>query len=320
MERLKGRIRTVKGLSLSEISVLSPQDGISEALFDIASALRDDYNNNASLIFVRLANYMRPKFYSAQILLGEILQERGKYRKAIKEFEQIPEASMFFRMAQLRLSQTLRQHDKPSAAIRVLKKLQQRQPKNSEIFTRLGDIYRSQKNWDEAIISYDRAINLTNRVSKSDWVLYYSRGVALEQSGRWDVAETDFIKALKLAPNQPFIMNYLGYAWTEQGINLKKAEQLIRKAVSLRPKDGYITDSLGWVLYQTSRFDQAVPILERAVRLRPNDAIINDHLGDAYWKVQRKLEATYQWKRAITMHPDPELKEKIQRKLSFGLD
>ena len=320
LEMLKGRIRTVKGLSLSEISVLSPQDGISEALFDIASALRDDYNNNASLIFVRLANYMRPKFYSAQILLGEILQERGKYRKAIKEFEQIPEASMFFRMAQLRLSQTLRQHDKPNAAIRVLKRLQQRQPKNSEIFTRLGDIYRSQKNWDEAIISYDRAINLTNRVSKSDWVLYYSRGVALEQSGRWDVAETDFVKALKLAPNQPFIMNYLGYAWTEQGINLKKAEQLIRKAVSLRPKDGYITDSLGWVLYQTSRFDQAVPILERAVRLRPNDATINDHLGDAYWKVQRKLEATYQWKRAITMHPDPELKEKIQRKLSFGLD
>ena len=94
---------------------------------------------------------------------------------------------------------------------------------------------------DEAIFSYNKAINLTNRDSKSDWLLYYSRGVALEQSGRWDIAEADFIKALELAPNQPFIMNYLGYAWTEQGINLKKAEQLIRKAVSLRPKDGYIT-------------------------------------------------------------------------------
>ena len=320
LEMLKGRIRKVRGPGLSEISVRSPQDGISEALFDIANALRDDYNNSASLIFVRLANYMRPKFYSAQILLGEILQERGKYRKAIKEFEQIPEESMFFRKAQLRLSQTLRQHDKPYAAIRVLERLQQRQPKNAEIFSMLGDIYRSQKNWDEAIFAYNRAINLTNRDAKADWVLYYSRGVALEQSGRWDMAEADFIKALKLAPNQPFIMNYLGYAWTEQGINLKKAEQLIRKAVSLRPEDGYITDSLGWVLYQTSRFDEAVPILERAVRLRPNDATITDHLGDAYWKVQRKLEATYQWKRAITMHPDSELKEKIQRKLSFGLD
>jgi len=320
LEMLKRRIRKVKGPGLSEISVHSPQDGISEALFDIASALRDDYNKNAALIFVHLANYMRPKFYSAQILLGEIFQERGKYRKAIKEFEQIPEESMFFKMAQLRLSQTLRQHDKPHAAIRVLERLQQRQPKNAEIFTRLGDIYRSQKNWDEAIFAYDRAINLTDRDAKSDWTLYYSRGVALEQSGRWDMAETDFMKALKLAPNQPFIMNYLGYAWTEQGINLKKAEELIRKAVSLRPKDGYITDSLGWVLYQTSRFNEAVPILERAVRLRPNDATITDHLGDAYWKVQRRLEATYQWKRAIKMHPDSELKEKIQRKLSFGLD
>ena len=165
-------------------------------------------------------------------------------------------------MAQLRLSQTLRQDGKPRAAILVLEKLKQRQPKNAENFIRLGDIYRSQKDWVEAIYAYNTAINLINRDSKSDWILYYSRGVALEQSGQWDMAEADFIKALELAPTQPFIMNYLGYAWTEQGINLKKAEQLIRKAVSLRPKDGYITDSLGWVLYQTSRFDEAVPILE----------------------------------------------------------
>ena len=320
LEMLKGRIRKIRGPGLSEISVRSPQDGISEALFDIASALRDEYNNNASLIFVRLASYMRPELNSAQILLGEILEERGKYPEAIKQLEQIPEESIFFRMAQLRLSQTLRQHDKPHAAIGVLERLQQRQPKNAEIFTRLGDIYRSQKNWHEAIFAYNKAISLSNRDAKADWVLYYSRGVALEQSGQWDMAEADFIKALKLAPNQPFIMNYLGYAWTEQGINLKKAEQLIRKAVRLRPKDGYITDSLGWVLYQTSRFDEAVPILERAVRLRPNDATINDHLGDAYWQVQRKLEAIYQWKRVITMNPDSELKEKIEQKLSFGLD
>ena len=113
-------------------------------------------------------------------------------------------------------------------------------------------------------------------------------------------------------------MNYLGYAWTEQGINLTKAENLIRKAANLRPKDGYITDSLGWILYQTARFAEAVPILERAVRLRPNDAIINDHLGDAYWKVERHLEAVYQWRRAITMNPDADLKEKIEKKLSFG--
>ena len=277
-------------------------------------------HNNASLIFVRLASYMRPEFHSAQILLGEILEERRKYPEAIKEFEQIPEESIFFRMAQLRLSQTLRQNDKPRAAIQVLERLKQRQSKNAENFIRLGDIYRSQKDWDEAIFAYNKAINLTKKDSKTDWLLYYSRGVALEQSGRWDMAEADFIKALELAPNQPFIMNYLGYAWTEQGINLKKAEQLIRKAVSLRPKDGYITDSLGWVLYQTSRFDEAVPILERAVRLRPNDATINDHLGDAYWQVQRKLEAIYQWKRAITMNPDSDLKEKIQQKLSFGLN
>ena len=319
LDLLRTILKDPSGPGLSEVDVDLPADGIAEALFDLATALRDDYKNHASLIFVRLAIYMRPNFTSAQILLGELLEERSKYRQAIQEFDKISEKSIFYQMAQFRLSRTLKQFNKPYAAIRIIEGLQRLQPMHPENFIRLGDIHRSQKNWDKAIAAYNTAINLASENKKTDWILYYSRGVAFEQSKKWDLAEADFIKALELSPDQPFVMNYLGYAWTEQGINLTKAEKLIRKAANLRPKDGYITDSLGWILYQTARFAEAVPILERAVRLRPNDAIINDHLGDAYWKVERHLEAVYQWRRAITMNPDAELKEKIDKKLSFGL-
>jgi Tfp pilus assembly protein PilF len=115
------------------------------------------------------------------------------------------------------------------------------------------------------------------------------------------------------------VMNYLGYSWTEQGINLKKAKEMIQKAVNLRPKDGYIIDSLGWILYRTGNFIEAVPKLEKAVQLRPNDQTINDHLGDAYWRVGRRIEARFQWRRALSMDPKPELVSEIESKLKQGM-
>ena len=114
-------------------------------------------------------------------------------------------------------------------------------------------------------------------------------------------------------------MNYLGYSWVEQGRNLKEAQDLIERAVQQRPDDGYIVDSLGWVLYRTGQHKEAVPHLERAVQLRPGDAVINDHLGDAYWRVGRHREAAYQWRRSLEMDPDPELATQLDRKLREGM-
>lgn len=307
------------GRQIKEISSNSPGEGLGEALFDIANALQYDFNNNASLIFVRLALFMRPQYPPAQILLGELFHNHSKYSKAISQFENVPEKSIFYPMAQYRLSSSLKQSSKPTVAIALLENLHRRRPEEPESLISIGDIHRSLKNWKDAIAAYSKALSLTPNIQKHDWIIFYSRGVAFEQSGQWELAEVDFLKALDLAPEQPFVMNYLGYAWTEQSTNLAEAERLIRKAAKLRPKDGYITDSLGWILYSTSRFGKAVSVLERAVQLRPNDATINDHLGDAYWKVDRQTEAHYQWKRAMTMGPDSELMKKIREKLKHGL-
>jgi tetratricopeptide (TPR) repeat protein len=262
---------------------------------------------------------IRPNFPAAQLLLGELYNHRSKYTQAIDQFEKIIDTSIYHSAAQFRIATSLSNLNQTNKAINLLKNLAQNRPLDHRPFVQIGDLERSRKNWKNAISAYNIALTLVPSSRTADWMLFYSRGIAYEQSKNWALAEMDFLKALELSPNQPFVMNYLGYAWTEQGINLSEAINLITKAVKLQPRDGYIADSLGWVLYRTKEFEKAVPALERAVRLRPNDATINDHLGDAYWQVGRQVEARFQWKRTMKMKMDPMFLKSLTQKIQFGL-
>ncbi len=178
---------------------------------------------------------------------------------------------------------------------------------------------RSSQRYKEAEHYYTRAIEMLKKPKKRHWTLFYARGVSRERLKNWTDAESDLKMALKLSPDQPLVLNYLGYSWVDQGINLKRAMDLIRKAVKLKPDDGYFVDSLGWAHYRLGNFKKAAQQLERAVELRPDDPVINDHLGDAYWRVKRFLEAKYQWSQALTLEPEPEDEKKINQKLADGL-
>ena len=153
--------------------------------------------------------------------------------------------------------------------------------------TYLGDVHRAAKKFSEAAEAYSRAVALIPRPQPGDWSLFYYRGIAFERIKEWPKAEADFKKALELNPDEPHVLNYLGYSWIDMGMNLEEGLNLVKKAVSLRPDDGYIVDSLGWAYYKLGRYEEAVVELEKAVALRPEDPVINDHLGDAYWKVGR---------------------------------
>jgi len=305
--------RSVPGL------VGSATDGMAEALFDIASALQRERGNNTSMIMAQLALHMRSSFPLAQLLVGEILDDRGYHDDALEIYRRIPALSAYQTMARLRAASSLQDLDRSEEAVEVLRDLANSRAADPTPWIRIGDLRRTEKKWDLAVDAYDRAFERIETIARRDWSLYYTRGVALERAKRWARAESDFLKALELSPDQPYVMNYLGYSWTEQGVNLAKAERMISKAVELRPQDGYIIDSLGWVLYRTGRFEEAVPKLEKAVQLRPNDATINDHLGDAYWRVGREIEATFQWRRALAMKPEPDLVATIRSKLKQGL-
>ena len=116
---------------------------------------------------------------------------------------------------------------------------------------------------------------------KANWLIYYFRGICNERTKKWNDAEADLKKALELYPDQPHVLNYLGYSWVDQGVNLDDGMKMIRRAVEQRPDDGYIVDSLGWAHFRLGNFEEATKHLERAVELKPEDPTINDHLGDA---------------------------------------
>jgi tetratricopeptide (TPR) repeat protein len=188
-----------------------------------------------------------------------------------------------------------------------------------EILDALGNIMRSRKRYAEAIPYYDQALALVNKPERRHWVYYYARGTCYERLKNWDAAEADLQKALSLYPDQPLILNYLGYSWIDQGRNLKEGMAHIEKAVALKPDDGYIVDSLGWAHYMQGNYKEAVRYLERAVELKPDDPVLNDHLGDALWRVGREREARFQWDQALSLKPEPEDEAKIRKKLQTGL-
>jgi tetratricopeptide (TPR) repeat protein len=302
------------------IPIRSARSGAAEAMFSIAGALSQERGGPAALLYTQLALSLRPELHEARLLLGELLSAQSQFAMAAEAFSAIPRTSAFHLSAEIGRADALRRLERESEAIIALQSLSETQPEALQPHIALGDLLRREERFAEAATAYTRAVDLIGPPEARHWALFYERGIALERSGEWDRAEADFLKALELQPEQPLALNYLGYSWVEQHRNLDEALSMIKRAVAQRPEDGYITDSLGWVLYRMGKHEEAVPQLERAVELTPVDPTINDHLGDALWMVGRKREAEFQWSRALSFDPAEADAERIRRKLDRGLD
>ncbi len=297
------------------------QQGAAEVLYGIGSALSTEKGGDElGTVYLQLARYLDPKAELMTMALGDLLQNAQQFERSIAVFQQVPKSSPLRRAADMQIAVDLDGLGRTDDAIRQLKKLVATNPKDFEALTSLGTIYRGNKRFLESADMYSKAIDAIDPADPRGWLLYYYRGVAYEQAKEWDKAEADLLQSLKLSPNEAQVLNYLGYSWIDRSINLDRGMAMIKKAVDLKPDDGYIVDSLGWAYYRTGKYDEAVGQLERAIALKSDDSTINDHLGDAYWKVGRKLEATFQWAHARDMNPEPAAKAIILAKLAHGLD
>ena len=293
-----------------------PSDGIAEAYFTFAALLRAQDANDFSKIMLRLALDLRPDFAAARLLMADIQTNEKRPQLALRTLNEIPVTDPVFALIQLRRAALVDRLGRPDDAMRDLERLAREYPDSPLPDQQRGDILRLKLRFADAIAAYDKAIARIPRPAPSDWIVFYDRGVAEERSHQWPKAKADFEHALKLSPDQPFVLNYLGYSLADMGHDLTEARQMIQRAAERRPNDGAITDSLGWVMLRQGHSQEAVKTLERAAELEPEDSTINGHLGDAYAAVGRKTEALYQWRRALTFNPEPDDKAKLEAKLN----
>lgn len=298
--------------------VADARAGMAEALFDMASLMRQGNALETAMLFSRLTLSLQPDFALAQMNVADILSSQNRFAEANTIYRGIPAGTPVGEFGRLRIAMNMEEMGETESALKELDELARLMPGSIDPLVTKGDVLRRKQRFAEAAQAYDGAIRRVGTLEPHHWPLVYSRGISYERSNQWPKAEADFLKALELKPDQPDVLNYLGYSWIDKHMRLGEARAMIEKAVSLRPRDGAIIDSLGWALYRMGEYDHAVKVLERAIELKPEDPTINDHLGDAYFQVGRFEEATFQWKRALSLNPEPEQLEPLQEKIRTG--
>ena len=300
----------------------SAASGISDILFDIGGAMAADPRNaraDLALIFYQLAATLKPESDFAWLMIAGLDEQFQMIPKAIEVLGTIGPNSPLYWQARLRTAALDAQQDKYDQAITRLKAMVAEKPNRIDAALTLADLLRGKENYADAVQAYDTAISRISNLEERHWSVFFGRGIVLERTKQWPKAEADMKKALELSPEQPHVLNYLGYTWIDQGINLDDGMKMLQRATELRPDDGAITDSVGWAFYRLGQYDKAVEWLERGAEQKGDDPTIIEHLGDAYWHVGRKREARFQWERALNQKPDKDRVSVIRDKLDNGL-
>lgn len=319
------RARLVAGERLTFSRIASPREGIAEVFYSLGRALLQDTGEDYVLLYSRLTEHLDEDHIDARLMTAELLEGLGRYKLAGEAFARVPPDHPSFHAAELGRAEVLRSEGDTDAATAVLEALRISHPTLPLVHAATGDLYRQLEDFQQAVAAYDVAVDLYEAQENPQWFVLYARAISHERLGQWESAEADFRRALELNPEEPQVMNYLGYSLVEKQIKLDEALDLIERAAAAQPDSGYIIDSLGWVLYRLGRYDEAIIHMERAAELMAVDPVVNDHLGDVLWAVGRFTEAEFQWKRALSFvdkdKPSPDVKpERIRRKLEVGLD
>lgn len=295
------------------------REGVAEIFFSTASILHNEQLNEEALIYIQEVLYLNPEFIAARLMHGTILEGLGRHEDALEAFARLAPDTPYYEKAQLRKAYTLNAMGRSDESLELLDKLSGKMDERYQVFLTKGDVLMREKRYAEATTAYTDALERIESIEAQQWPILYARGISAERSDNWDLAEKDFLRALELEPNQPDVMNYLGYSWLTKQMRMDEAKELISKAVKARPTDAHIIDSMGWALYSIGEYAEAVNYLERAIELMPTDPTVNEHLGDVYWRTGRKTEARFQWKRAILFGAEPEHAETLEAKLEDGL-
>ena len=314
------RARLAAGEPVPFDSIRSPKDGLAEVFFTMANALSSEAALGYTYLHARIAMHLNPQHADAVLLAASLLESQGQHDFAAETYGLIPKDDPSYPIAEIGRADSMFRADRKDDAVAALKALAETHGGFFIVQSSLGDAMRRTERFAECTTAYDAAQALVPAIEERHWVLFYGRAICYERQSMWDPAEKDFRKALELNPDQPQVLNYLGYSFVDRGVNLEEALGMIQRAVEAEPESGYIVDSLAWALFRMGRYEEALAPMERASLLEPVDPIVTDHLGDVYWAVGRVREAEFQWHRALSLDPTEKDAARIRKKLEIGLD
>ncbi|CAN5369238.1 tetratricopeptide repeat protein [soil metagenome] len=299
-------------------AMATEKQGAALTLVACAATFASERQSQFSLAYLRLALRLDPKRDDAWLLVGDLLAQDDDDVGAREAYAKVPATSPRYIAAQSKLAWSYQTEGDKAQALALAQHAAATAPKDRDAQVGYADLLRVNERWSEAAAVLDPLI--AAETANPDWRLLSMRGMVLERADRWNEGERDLLDAIKLNPNEPDLLNYLGYSWIDRGQHLPEAIAMVQRAVDARPQSGAMLDSLGWGYYRQGDYKTAVAKLEQAVELEPGDPDVNGHLGDAYWRVGRQIEARYQWQRVLTLEPDEKQKAVAQAKLKDGLD
>ena len=314
----KGKANKVKDI----FNCRNPNHLISEFFYLMANLHSGEENYALSNFYLNLSLYLNPDFIFNNALLAENYFYLNDYQNSKKIYLKFDSKNQIYSWhAKKRLVWIKSKIENDKSAINFLnksfKKLENPTVKN---YYDLANLFKDFEKYEDSIKYYTKVLNDISSDNPLYSEILYKRGVSYERLKLWKKSENDLIRSLNLAPEEPYVLNYLAYSWLERNINLEKSIEMLKIAFNKKREDPYIIDSLGWGMYLTGRYEEAEKLLQKAVQLMPLDPIVNDHYADILWKLNKNLQANYFWNYVLNLETtENEMKDKIKTKLILGV-
>ena len=307
---------------ISVFSCKNPNDVIGEFLFLISNLYSSQDNFEKSNFYLNLSNFLNPKFVFNLSLVVENQYSNNEYKKAKKTLKKFKKDDNFYYWYRIKKEAQIisKQRNKKESLNYITAEFDKIDKPNDKVIFDIANFYKSSNEYEKAIKYYSKIINTLDDFSKIKSDLLYRRGGSYERLSKYKQADEDLLHALKINPDDAYILNYLAYSWLERNYKIDEAIEMLEKAYSYKSNDPYIIDSIGWAYYLVDDYLKAETFLKRAVELMPDDPIVNDHYGDILWKLDRKIQARYFWKNVLKMEDtNLDMIENINTKIIWGL-
>ena len=299
------------------------QDILAEFFFLISNFLAADDNFKKSNFYSNISHYLNPKFYfNLTHLISNHIENKNyiQTKNLLENFNQEDEIYFWYKLK--KNAQIIDdEQGSTKSLIYIEKKFNDYSSPYKKIIYDMANIYKRNKEFKKSIKYYSLLLKKLDKNTSAYADVLYKRGSSYERIGDHESSDKDLLQSLSIKPNDPYVLNYLGYGWLERGFKIQDAIVMLDKAYNQKKNDPFIIDSVGWGYYLIGDFDNAENFLRKAIQLMPNDPIVNDHYGDVLWKLNRKVQAKYYWKSVLESEKtENDLKKNVKKKLLKGLD